>query len=153
MEKGKKFTTIAGNKVITNLNFTKEQTENLMLVKKTPFADRSVLKWPATQISKHRFPFIIDIIVNFIGFMPFGFLLMLLILTKTPLKYRLLSVSCISFSFSLCIEISQIWIPIRDSSSLDLLLNTSGGLAGGLCCALLLANSEKIRSAFKLFKK
>jgi glycopeptide antibiotics resistance protein len=36
----------------------------------------------------------------------------------------------IAFSFSLGIEIFQAWIPSRDSSSLDLLLNTMGGFLG-----------------------
>ncbi|MGX9417708.1 VanZ family protein [Vibrio sp. WJH972] len=145
--------TISGNKAITNLNFTKEQTDNLMLVKETPYADRSVLEWPAAQLFHLDLYFIFDIVINFIGFMPFGLILMMLLPTNISLRYRLLCVSLVSYGFSLSIEVSQIWIPLRHSSSLDLLLNTSGGLAGALSFIPLLKKSEQICSFYHLIKK
>lgn len=73
-----------------------------------------------------------DILQNIVGFLPFGFLVAralrrpgrgipaLLLLTATA--------ACL---FSLFIEVTQYAIPIRDSSLLDVISNTLGGLAGG----------------------
>lgn len=66
-----------------------------------------------------------DIFWNFFGFLPFGYLLM-------KRRKKLLFVLLVSFLFSFSIEIVQIWLPGRDSSLLDLALNTLGGGAGAL---------------------
>lgn len=76
----------------------------------------------------------LDILANFIGFIPFGYLV-LLNLRKSEGK-GIVSVflfAClVSFLFSLTIETAQTRISGRDSSLLDLALNTIGGVAGSL---------------------
>lgn len=75
-----------------------------------------------------------DIFFNYFGFIPLGFL----IYANHPPKKRRKGISPLAasllfpFLFSFAIEISQIWIPFRDSSLLDLILNSAGGLTGGL---------------------
>ncbi len=73
-----------------------------------------------------------DALLNFFGFVPFGGLLYLILqrsqfFMAMPL---LLLVTLAGFLFSLLIEMSQTVIPMRNSSMLDLLLNTAGAGMG-----------------------
>ena len=75
-----------------------------------------------------------DIIINFIGFIPLGFVLMATFV-KAGSAFRqhgLLIAVGLCFAVSLTIEIIQAWIPSRSSDFLDLVLNTLGGLSGVL---------------------
>ena len=73
-----------------------------------------------------------DVALNLIGFVPFGFLVCLRLLTTG----RLLPPSCLLFAIgagfaaSLFIEVTQVWLPGRDSSLLDLTANTMGSTIG-----------------------
>jgi glycopeptide antibiotics resistance protein len=80
-----------------------------------------------------------DVFLNFLGFMPLGFLLIATLsrLEGIGSRHVLLATLLIAFSFSLGIEIVQVWIPSRDSSLLDLNLNTLGGLMGALLFRLI----------------
>lgn len=73
----------------------------------------------------------IDSIVNFIGFMPFGAALALLLRAARQGRIRAGLVAILaSLAFSFIIELAQAWMPPRDSSLRDLLLNTAGGFLG-----------------------
>lgn len=80
-----------------------------------------------------------DIVVNFIGFIPFGLVFTAILLRFPGLEgWRAAAVAgLLGFSVSLAIEIGQAWIPSRSSSLLDLLLNTGGALSGAAVCTLL----------------
>jgi hypothetical protein len=93
---------------------------------------RNVLSWPRVETLDH----VIlgkDILVNLLGFVPLGILLMALLARfeggAGGRTGKLVAV-LVAFLFSLGIEIVQVWIPSRDSSLLDLLLNTMGGFLG-----------------------
>ncbi len=74
----------------------------------------------------------LDILLNFFGFLPFGYLLFVnLGYRKRPGPAVTFAVAVLaSFLFSLSIETAQTVIPGRDSSLLDLILNTAGGFTG-----------------------
>lgn len=74
-----------------------------------------------------------DMLINLLGFMPLGWMLCATFRRLGGFAgrhYRLLAVS-LAFLFSLSLEITQAWIPSRDSSLIDLIMNTLGAAAGG----------------------
>jgi len=82
----------------------------------------------------------IDIILNFLGFIPLGILLFTL-LKKTGLRLDLMIIfitTMTCFLLSLTIELIQISMVGRDSSMLDLFLNSTGGYTGGLIASLII---------------
>lgn len=86
----------------------------------------------------------VDIFFNFIGFIPLGYLVLLNLGSGGRKKLLSLSVlTCfLSFFFSLTIEISQVWIPGRNSSMLDLILNSLGGFAGAIAAHIKLKKNQ-----------
>jgi len=78
--------------------------------------------------------FIQDVVVNLVGFVPFGLVFALLFrrgLLRIERHYVALAV-ILGFTLSLAIEIGQAWIPSRSSSLLDLVMNTAGTGIGAL---------------------
>lgn len=73
-----------------------------------------------------------DIILNILGFVPFGFFLAIVLLKiKVYSKKQTCLLTIFSgFFISLTIEILQTFLPSRDSSLLDLVLNTAGAFIG-----------------------
>ena len=71
-----------------------------------------------------------DLLVNLLGFMPFGYLLSLWWSNRANKPISLFMVCLCSALLSASIELSQAWIPARDSNLLDFLLNIAGALAG-----------------------
>ena len=71
-----------------------------------------------------------DLLVNLLGFIPFGYLLSLWLSNRGNKRINLFMVCFWSALLSASIEFSQAWIPTRDSNLLDFLLNISGALAG-----------------------
>lgn len=73
-----------------------------------------------------------DAIVNIMGFVPFGFCLCLYLRITRDFSPRraLWCAVLIGGLTSLAIEISQVFLPTRDSSALDLINNIIGGIAG-----------------------
>ena len=73
----------------------------------------------------------IDSIVNFVGFTPFAAVITILLQASRYGNVRALLIATLaSLLLSFTIELAQAWMPPRDSSLRDLLLNTSGGLVG-----------------------
>jgi VanZ family protein len=93
----------------------------------------SILALPWKNYKFNR-SFIIDTIVNFIGFMPFGFILFAVLIRFGGNfdKHAIFFTVILCFSVSLVIEIFQAWMPSRSSHVLDLLLNTLGGWMGAM---------------------
>ncbi len=94
------------------------------------------LKRPILSMSKKMFEFsrstILDMLLNILGFIPYGFILAIGIAQfwykskRQVLIVTLLLGSMTSFS----IEILQIYLPSRDSSIMDVVLNTVGTVLG-----------------------
>ena len=69
--------------------------------------------------------------VNFFGFMPFGFLLATIFGKSLRSNWKVfLATTATGFLLSFMIELIQAWMPSRDSSQLDVLMNTCGTLLG-----------------------
>lgn len=73
-----------------------------------------------------------DAAVNFIGFMPLGFLAFLLRPAARGGAVKLVLAVAVCFILSLAIETAQVFLPERFSQLSDLLLNTAGAFAGAL---------------------
>jgi hypothetical protein len=73
-----------------------------------------------------------DVTVNLLGFVPFGFLvcLRLLAVGKSLAWRSFFFTTAMGFGASLAIELTQVWLPGRDSSFLDLTTNTLGSAIG-----------------------
>jgi hypothetical protein len=71
-----------------------------------------------------------DITENLAGFIPFGFFGAAVLAGRRSHRTSLLGAICVGFLVSLAIELTQASLPLRDSSSVDLLTNTLG-TAGG----------------------
>ncbi|HUV78363.1 MAG TPA: VanZ family protein [Desulfobacterales bacterium] len=92
--------------------------------------------------------FIQDIIINFVGFIPFGFFLTatLIKLGGAFEKHDVLIAVSFCFAVSLIIEIFQAWIPSRHSEMLDLILNTFGALIGAIMVRFFILRINRKRS-------
>ena len=83
-----------------------------------------------TGWNKH---FLQDLALNFFGFIPLGFFFFLTLSTLFRIGNRSVILSAIfCFAISFGIEFFQAWIPSRSSQTIDLFLNTLGGLAGAV---------------------
>lgn len=74
----------------------------------------------------------VDAAVNFIGFIPIGLLAFFLRGGAGKCAMKLIFAVTVGFALSLAIEVAQVFMPDRFSQFSDLLLNTSGALAGAL---------------------
>lgn len=105
---------------------------DLKIPSKAVIFKKNILELPSMQDIKEPWLWL-DTVINFIGFMPFGLLLAMLLLGRiTKAKSVVAITTCCAFLFSLCIEISQVLMPERTSSLADLLINTAGGFCGAL---------------------
>lgn len=77
-----------------------------------------------------------DLAVNLAGFVPFGFLVCLRLLASGRCSPRacILIAAAAGVAVSLAIETTQVWLPGRDSSLLDLGANALGAAIGALLC-------------------
>ena len=75
-----------------------------------------------------------DIVLNLLGFVPFGFLTFIYYRGASAGRWlRAIIVATLTgATLSLVIEVGQVWLPTRDSSLLDLALNTAGTGIGAL---------------------
>lgn len=126
----RKFEILADRRILNKEN-------NLVIPEYPIFFDRELLVFPGIDI-KPSFVAISDVFINIIGFMPSGFILMLIMMiNKKPIIISLTSVFFFGFLLSFLIEYTQSWLPVRSSSGLDLLLNTLGAILGAFCLLFL----------------
>lgn len=87
-----------------------------------------------------------DALVNLLGFVPFGFLVYLWFSKKriNGVWSKLTLATLTAFGFSLLIELTQVYLPARHSSFLDLMLNTTGGLLGAIFAQIFAKTKELI---------
>jgi hypothetical protein len=84
------------------------------------------------QSFRWHFSYVQDIIINVIGFIPFGFFFSALLL-KTARRGRVLAcvaIIILGVGLSLAIEVSQAYLPTRDSSLTDVAMNAVGTVLG-----------------------
>jgi glycopeptide antibiotics resistance protein len=102
-----------------------------LIIPDHPAFQREVLDQPL--INKYnRLSYVKDGVVNILGFVPFGFFLSLWMI-KTGRWSRgtiILIAVGLGALVSLTIELIQVFIPVRDSSLMDLVCNTFGTLIG-----------------------
>lgn len=87
---------------------------------------------PLWQGLRWNFSYVQDIIINVLGFIPFGFFFSALLL-KTTRQRRLLTcvaIIILGIGLSLAIELSQAYLPTRDSSLTDVVMNSIGTILG-----------------------
>lgn len=110
---------------------------NLEIPRKSKALRRNILAPPWDDFEFDR-DFIIDGVLNFLGFIPLGIALAAsLARWAGRLKANALPVAvAIGVLTSLFIELSQSSMPSRSSSLLDLMLNSAGALAGALICRI-----------------
>ena len=97
----------------------------------------NILDWPDWKNQKDSSP-AGDIAVNILGFMPFGFLFAFWREQVNGSKRwrSILLVVLVGAMISLVIEMTQAFVPARDSNMVDLICNTAGAAIGGLTLAL-----------------
>jgi len=91
------------------------------------------LQWPRFSFSSEsRWHMLSDVVLNLIGFVPLGFMLSGLLgrVANRGGRWGWGVAVGAAFLFSLFLEVTQAWIPSRDSSLLDLMMNTAGAGLG-----------------------
>jgi glycopeptide antibiotics resistance protein len=75
-----------------------------------------------------------DIAINILGFMPFGFIVYChrRLVKPDDRVWNVVWAVCAGAMISLAIELTQVWLPNRDSSATDLFCNTLGTFFGTL---------------------
>jgi glycopeptide antibiotics resistance protein len=104
---------------------------NLIIPSKFVIPEKQVLTMPWKNF-RLNWSFFNDLLINFFGFIPFGFSFAALLwsINGFPSRHRLLITLTVGFGISLFFELCQVFIPTRSSQMSDLLLNTLGTLAG-----------------------
>ncbi|HLV33196.1 MAG TPA: VanZ family protein [Chitinispirillaceae bacterium] len=92
--------------------------------------------------------YISDVIVNLLGFIPFGALLCYLLFIRMNSCVKSVAVSGLICAFiSFTIEFLQIYLPFRSSQLSDLILNTLGGLIGSVViCLIIISYKDRLQS-------
>jgi hypothetical protein len=106
-------------------------SHHLEIPLKMQILDKKVLFLPWDR-SNFDSRFIQDIIINLIGFIPLGFVLIAAFVKAGTIfkKHGVLITVVLCFTVSLTIEITQAWMPSRSSDCLDLVFNTLGAFLG-----------------------
>ena len=92
---------------------------------------RRMIEWPGPEF-RWNLPSLQDVAVNVLGFIPAGFFFAALLLNAIP-KRRLavcLAAVLLGTGLSLLIELTQAWLPTRDSSLIDVACNAAGTILG-----------------------
>jgi hypothetical protein len=112
-------------------------SRNTLAVPERVTLRNSILVWPDWGIQKDSSP-AGDIAVNLLGFVPFGFLLAFWREhVNGSRRWRVYALAIlIGALISLGIEVTQAFIPARDSSMVDFVCNTGGTAIGVLTLAL-----------------
>jgi hypothetical protein len=84
-----------------------------------------------------------DVVINIFGFAPFGFLLCAYFNSTRSLRWAVTASLGLGFVTSLTIEVLQVWLPTRFSSSTDVITNTIGTALGVLLFSLAGSRQQK----------
>ena len=104
-----------------------------------------VAPWYKARLNRS---FVQDVIINIIGFIPFGFFLCATFISTGGFldKHGCLITVFLCLVISLIIEIAQAWMPSRSSQMLDVMLNTLGAYAGAILYRFSFRLSPKARA-------
>jgi hypothetical protein len=85
-----------------------------------------------------------DVLINIIGFIPLGFFLSIFLAGRTKLAVPIIAAAATlaGAAISLFIELAQSQIPVRTSSTGDLISNALGACLGGLFFVILLSQKD-----------
>ncbi len=83
-----------------------------------------------------------DVVLNIVIYTPFGFAAALVFRRRHSRRFAAAAAIACGFLFSLSMEVLQVYIPLRDPSSADVLTNTVGSAAGA---AVALYFEERLR--------
>lgn len=100
--------------------------------------------WPRTLL---RF----DVVVNVLGYAPFGFLGVAALQPRLRGGAALAAVTVGAFLFSLSLEALQSYLPTRTASNLDLLCNVCGAAFGAALAPTVLAHTAGLRLRERAF--
>jgi VanZ family protein len=78
-----------------------------------------------------------DLVQNVLAYMPFGLFMVAWLMRSTRFGVALLTAAVAGGVLSLAMEAIQQFLPSRDASRIDLVLNIGGSVAGGLLASLL----------------
>jgi hypothetical protein len=119
--------------------------ENSVTVPERITTTHNILAWPDWDVQK-RAALTKDMIVNVLGFVPLGFLLSFWRNQTNPSgPWRSYLLAVVTGALiSLGIEVAQAYIPVRDSSMVDLICNTGGTGIGVLTLALSVRLSRRV---------
>lgn len=92
-----------------------------------------------------------DVIVNIVAYAPLGFFLAASS-QRRPAPERVAAALGIGALLSFALETTQMFLPSRDASTLDLLANAAGSVAGAVL-ALVFARSPRIHHALAAFRQ
>jgi VanZ family protein len=90
-------------------------------------ADEQLLAWKGWQGASRA-----DLVQNVIGYLPLGALLALRLVSRGSATIAVIATVCCGFLLSLSLETIQVFVPGRQSSAMDLLMNTLGTTVGAL---------------------
>jgi exosortase len=103
---------------------------------------RTVLQLPTMDLALYQYQFM-DILVNIVGFLPFGFLLAAYLdRRRASLKRILLTSTVFGMGTSMIIELLQVFLPTRNSSLTDVIVNTMGAFFGALILTSLCSKGD-----------
>lgn len=83
-----------------------------------------------------QLPLVVDWVVNFVGFLPLGMLVAVMVSAR---GLALLSAGLLSAAVSAAVELTQMWLPWRFPGLSDVVLNLSGGALGALLLMMVTA--------------
>ena len=123
------FTNVKGMKVSNALN----DLNGLLIPKRFDLKQRALEPLIGYEIDAE------DVIVNILGFIPFGFFSMLCLRQRKrgPIAGIAVVVLLTGFAISFGIEVAQAYMPTRNSSLIDLITNFSGTLFGVVAACLM----------------
>ncbi|MDM7987070.1 MAG: VanZ family protein [Smithella sp.] len=110
---------------------------NLMIPDKLYTIKKTILGGPWLNFWHHE-GFYYDIIINILGFIPLGMLILAFFISRNKTGYFYYAVTIvIGVTASLTIELTQAFMPARSSSTTDLLCNALGTAVGVLLCHII----------------
>lgn len=92
---------------------------------------KPLLKAPWNEFYPN-FGYFREVFINIAGFIPFGFFFCKLFSSGQPKQKTVVATIILGALFSLTIEVLQVYIPIRDSGTTDIITNTLGTALGAM---------------------
>lgn len=106
-----------------------ETGAHLHLPPRRSYVAGELLAW-GTPSAKLSAPMVWDVVINLLGFVPFGLVTAALCAGRVGRRTAFAAVVLLGAALSFGIEFAQSYLPSRSSSLPDLLLNTAGGALG-----------------------